>query len=544
MKIVYTTKGQISDLNQTPAEIPFDHLFLEQSNNEAIIYFKKLQSYLKNSKPEEVLLIINTPNLYVHESKKKILKKWEDLNTSVLFGAAASFDFSDEKLFYYYWKFYPRQDSVYDYLDSRFFVGKASMLLRVVNDITSNYTLSEACSVNDVFHRFFVDTQSQHIKIDYSIALDYKHELLGSSKGRMTTIKWPMFSKIHSLLFFESEQKLLSKNALAKYQSLSRDYIVYDTHPFNEKTKSAPSFYIEHIEKRNISFFALLLSGLAYIKSIWIMFVIGIFNKGNFEQEKIFRYTRNKGKEVNTSISYLTELLCKREPFSFSHFNDGEITFIEKYLENDHKEVWFGRYQNQYNEKLGKLLVDAFLLKRENYFVGAPCRICHPDLRSKVDELRTPGEFTIPAMTLHHNLNYYPSILGLIKNRKNYFVVNQYQDLTFFKKIGFHIEEEQIITIPFKKAHDEFDKLKDLKFEKGSVVLMMCGMLAKILCFHLFQSQPEVTFMAFGSSFDDLIQTDTNFKLYPKKYPFARHIKSSKRYLFGAKSECENCFNI
>lgn len=512
-------------------------------------FFESLATYLEKSDPGEMLMVVNDSNIRIQVSAQEIFQQWEKLDSQIIFCASAHFDYQSEALSYYYWKFYPRQNTLYDFLDSNFFMGQVNNLLEMVNDIMENYDWNDDYAIHDLFHRVYVDTQSGLVKSKYKIALDHSHNIIGSTSGRVAVFRWPLFSKIHSFLFFNEEKKLL-KSDQSSTQNKSRDYRVEKSRPFNKKTNSFPAIFIGKVkEKSSWSLSAWWFSILAYTQSLRKLFVIQFFNKGNSSHEKIFRYTKNKGQELNKSITRILELLREKQPFSFSHFNDGEITFIKKYLEKDHKEVWFGgklfgRFQDQYNQKLGEILVNSFEMQQLNYFVGTPCKSCHPKLHDFAKKARKSNPFTIPAMTFHHNLSHYPEILGLTKKRKTYFVVNPYQDLSFFRDIGFNIEKDQHIIVPFKNAHNEFGKLKELKFEEGSVVLLMCGMLAKILCAHWFKNQPSVTFIAFGSSFDDFIQKNINFKVFPKKHPFSRHIIGSRSYLFGSKPKCKICFDL
>lgn len=549
MKILSRPKAFEPRFFSENISIQVDHLPNGEDTTDPKSFFESLRNYLGNSDSKEVLMVVSDPTIQVQAPEQEILKLWEKFDSQIVFSATAHFHYQSEALAYYYWKYYPRQDTLYDFLDSNFFIGRASDLLEMVNDIVEHYDLSGAYAINDLFHRVYVDTQSRHIAANYAILLDHSHKLAGSTDGRVAVFRWFLFSKVHSFLFFEEEKKGLKPDQ-SSAQNKSRDYREKKSGPFNKKTQTSPAIFIGDLkEERGWPFYALLLSFAAYFRSIGTLLKITFFNKGNSSSEKIFRYSKNKGKELNESISQIMDLLRRKQPFSFSHFNDGEITFIKKYLAKDHKEVWFGgklfgRFQDQYNKKLGELLVDSFEMQQPNYFVGTPCESCHPRLHDFAKKERKSDPFTIPAMTFHHNLSYYPEILGQIKNRKTYFAINPYQDLSFFKDCGFTIGNDQHIKVPFKNAHNEFDNLKELRFEEGAVVLLMCGMLAKILCAHWYRNQPSVTFIAFGSSFDDFIQENINFRLFPKKHPFSRHIIGSRGYLFGAKPKCEVCFDV
>ena len=112
------------------------------------------------------------------------------------------------------------------------------------------------------------------------------------------------------------------------------------------------------------------------------------------------------------------------------------------------------------------------------------------------------------------------------------------------EKMGFDFSDEQIIRVPFRNAHEQYNNLKEHTFEEGAVVLLMSGMLAKILCAYWFEHYPKTTFIAFGSSFDDYIQSKINFNLYPKKFPFSKTLIGSRSYLFGHKKHCPGCYDM
>ncbi len=453
---------------------------------------RELQDFLENQDPEKLILVSTG---YEH-AQQSLFEKFERLESDIIFSATSSYHFENSKLSYYYWKYYPRvQQSSFHFINPDFFIGRAWAIRSLLNDISSLYNTrfekGNQKSSKDLFHRIYVDITSGFVDVDYRIRLDHSQSIFKNDESEQMK-RWIFVSKIHRFLFTQSE-------------------------------------------KQNLQ---------TYIKSLLAWIVILFNNKGQQNPVKIFRYAKNHGREVSKDIERLMLLLKNGLPFSFSHFNDGEITFISKYVKGNHKEVWFGRRQNQYTEKLGRLLVEAFLLDKKNYFIGVPCSSCHPKLRRKANALREPSEFTISAMTLHHNLAYYPEILGLLKKRSLYFVVNPYQDLTFFSELGLEVNEERTIKVPFKNSHKLYDQLMDREFEENSVVLMMCGMLGKILIPTWFENNPTTTFLTFGSSFDDLIQKNINFKLYPKKTPFSRHLIGTRSFLFGPKKKCKQCFDL
>ncbi|MEQ8533448.1 MAG: hypothetical protein RIB86_16450, partial [Imperialibacter sp.] len=280
-------------------------------------------------------------------------------------------------------------------------------------------------------------------------------------------------------------------------------------------------------------------------QSLVTLLQINRYNKGRSIQQQVFRYSKNFGPTYHESASRLRDLLKKKEPFCFSHLNDGEITFIRKYLSKDNEAKWYGRKQQIYSEVLAERLLTALQTKNHNYFVGIPCGTCYPELKALALKLRQADEFTVPAMTIHHNLSLLPAILGALRGRKLFFVLNEYQDLTVLKKLGLEADETRIMRVPFRNSYELYDELAEQRFGDGTVVMMMCGMLAKIVSPVWFGNNPTCTFLAFGSSMDDLIQTDNiKYKLYPSEFPYTRNIYPYRSFLFGLKKPCPECFDL
>jgi hypothetical protein len=290
---------------------------------------------------------------------------------------------------------------------------------------------------------------------------------------------------------------------------------------------------------------AALVSFAAYLQSLVSLMRINSYNKGTSTQAQVFRYSKNHAPGYHESVLRLRGLLEKKEPFCFSHLNDGEMTFIRKYLNKDNEAKWYGRKQQIYSEVLAERLLTALRSKSNNYFVGIPCGTCYPELKTLALELRQADEFTVPAMTIHHNLSMLPAILGQLKDRKLFFVLNEFQDLTALQKLGLKVNDRNIMRVPFRNSYELYDDLTDQQFEKGTVVMMMCGMLAKIVSPVWFENNPTCTFLAFGSSMDDLIQTDNiKYKLFPSEFPFTRNIHPYRSFLFGYKKPCPECFDL
>ena len=127
-----------------------------------------------------------------------------------------------------------------------------------------------------------------------------------------------------------------------------------------------------------------------------------------------------------------------------------------------------------------------------------------------------------------------PKLLSLLRNRKVYFFTNEYQDLSFFSDFGIEVDEARVVKVPFRNSYLLYDEYVNYSFPEGAVVLLMCGMLAKILVKDWVKVMNNVTFLALGSSLDDLIQKEKiNYKPFPISLPFtSNRTRSGKTPVF------------
>ena len=521
---------------------------------------------------DDHLLIVDAFDVDVNGSASQILALFAQLNTDILFSAEANFYFRDPILRYYYWKFYPRGTTYYDYLNSGSVMGKLKHLRQMLTDMqalygvdfTNEQELTQIRSDQSLFSRFYADCSSQFFQPDYSVTIDSQQQLFACTGGRSTAVRWPLLSKRHSFLFFQYERKLLKTFQLASQQTIFRDLSWKNGELHNTATGTHP--LVIHIPASRENFsrrlsqlkgkytfnasslmkpLAAFISLAAYVQSLVVLIRINRYNKGISMQAQVFRYSKNHAPGYHESVFRLRSLLEKKEAFCFSHINDGEMTFIRKYLSKDNEAKWYGRKQQIYSEVLAERLLTALQAKSNNYFVGIPCGICYPELKTLALELRQADDFTVPAMTIHHNLSMLPAILGELRDRKLFFVLNEFQDLTALQKLGLRGNESNVMRVPFRNSYELYDDLAGQRFENGTVVMMMCGMLAKIVSPVWFENNPTCTFLAFGSSMDDLIQTDNiKYKLFPSEFPFTRNIHPYRSFLFGYKKPCPECFDL
>ncbi len=536
------------------------------------IKLRILKDYLTQLNPTDLILFVDAYDVIIRAQKESIINEFKSFECDILFSAEANFYFQDPSLRYYYWKYYPRSPLPYNYLNSGTFMGSASSILRMLDEISSFYQVDfydddqvrQIKSDQYLFSRYYIDSYYKTIETKNKVKLDHGQQLFGCTGGRQFGMPSYTINWIHRFLYFRFERKLLRLFKFPDEQNQVLDYH-YDTvkDEYQQKlTSTAPKVLhfprsenkmeklLQIIQGKRINFAVLnpvviISSFAAYFLSSLLSLLILIINLGVTNPGRLFRYRNNQNPEFTESVEAILQKLKDRKPFAFAHFNDGELTFIKKHLEEDKKETWYGRGQQKYTSALGELLTESIQIDDENFFVGVPCSTCWSEHRDLANKLRSGMKNTIPAMVFHHNLNYLPSIIGQLHNRTCYFIANEKQDFSLLEKLGVNVIEKNRINVPFVNSYLLFEELKNKKFEEGSVVILTCGMLAKILIPELYKRNPETSFIALGSSMDDLIQKDNmRFILFPKKLPFTANLYPTKFFLFGRKKPCNECYRI
>lgn len=508
---------------------------------------------------QATVLVYNTNSTLLKGELTDYQSIYEQAGCDILFSASAAFHYDDEVLRYYFWKFYPRVKSHYHYLDSNAFIGKAGAIKRLMRQIIEEY--KDDFSWHDLVTRYYVEYMLKAINSTLKIKLDDTQVLFANVDGRRSAFKWPLRGWMHADLFLRKETALLQKIRQEKFQDkfwdlrIDKEGIAYHKQmnsPLIWMTNGGPDIK-QSIDnqlkgsaagKKGIVIY--LNSLKAYFSSFFSFLFALIINRGETRPYRIFRYTANSNPEWQQTMQKFLAHLDRHEGFTFSHFNDGELTFIKKYINEDHAETWFGRRQQKYTKTLGAHLTKALKLDQPHYYVGVSCSVHHPRLRRIADELTSGQKNIVPAMSLHHNPRFFPNIIHHMKDRPVYFVKNEFQRLDVFEQLGVTIEEENQIVVPFKNSYLLFDELKDRTFPDGAIVILICGMLAKIIIPEWFQKNPNTTFIALGSSMDDFIQrTNTKFRLYPKEgLPLTCNIQPTKFFAFGWKKECKECWTM
>ncbi|MBV6645854.1 MAG: hypothetical protein KI790_10415 [Cyclobacteriaceae bacterium] len=530
--------GFIDDQAQQSSPLPddFDTVrLLSYSNRQEVPFLLKGELELIRDHDKLVLVILDMSQVFLSQSLIKINTSYQPDGAEILFPGSDYFHFSNPILRYFYWKHYPRPDLRKNYLDANVFIGKVEVILDFIKDIGKQYPEEKTGILQDAISRYYVDSANGCFQPDFKIRLDKAGELLVStrfSRFRKLRLPW-LFDLLLALkepLPSPDEKRLLNVK-------VEGDRFQHLHHGKNPVAISA--LVLNKSQQPKISKVMLLWKTL---KAYWLVLRV---NKWHISRQKIFRYSPNKSLALDKATQKIVHRLKNRLPLSFAHYNDGELTFIRDFLEKRDHEKWFGRRQQQYNPLLAERLHDAMKFRKEGYFVGVPCSTDHGKLRKLADVVVGDYEFKVPAMSIHHNLAYMPRILYALRDREVFFFTNEYQELTFFEHLGIQVKSEKVIKVPFRNSYLEYDKYQNMKFPENAVVVLTCGMLAKILVKAWYESHDDLTVLALGSSLDDQIQKENiDFELYPKDTPLTKNLHKSRSFLFGYKKRCRECYDF
>ena len=484
-----------------------------------------------------VLVLWDTARLFL---SKNFTRKIDQVSSEgVLFPASSHLEFDNHALYYYYWKHFPRPHKRYNFIDSSAFYGGSGSLSVLMKDVLDTY--SEETSLSVMLNRYYADATNGCFSSQGDIVLDYKQEVFAvTQRSSKPQLRWGW---MYELLYQVTEKKLLNERGFEDALQYPLNVIEKDGVFYQQITKTEPGILIsEPIPESPISLPVPLKKEIRKA-TIGEYLAINKKNKWTQKYSKLFRYQINKAKKVTDGTSKILSRLEQKQPLSFAHYNDGELSFIKDYLQEKHHNNWYGRKQQQYDPVLAKRLHEAMQYRKEGYFVGVPCSVHHRRLRKLADKIVGDYEYKIQAMSIHHNLAYMPRLLQALKDREVYFFCNEFQDLSFFRHVGIEVDPKRVTTVPFKNSYLEYDQYAKMKFPKDAVVVLICGMLAKILTKIWYESHDSLTVLALGSSLDDQIQKQMiKFEPYPKEMPMA--VRGGRPFLFGRKKFCRECYDI
>jgi hypothetical protein len=194
------------------------------------IKIKLLFDYLKTVEAEQLLLITDAFDVLINASEDDILKAFSTFEKDIIFGAEANFYFRNHRIKKYYQAKYPESATIYKYLNSGTFMGKAVHIQMLLKDIISKNEID--ISKDDFIHSFISDqylyskhfveyTQSPNQQ--YAIGLDQFHFLFEVTGGRSRVMNLPYITKVHAYNAYKLERAVLKFFGLNQFQSKLTD---------------------------------------------------------------------------------------------------------------------------------------------------------------------------------------------------------------------------------------------------------------------------------------------------------------------------------
>lgn len=201
----------------------------------------------------------------------------------------------------------------------------------------------------------------------------------------------------------------------------------------------------------------------------------------------------------------IMKLFEEQEPFSFVRFNEGEMEGVQ----GVGKVV--ARGDQKVDNTLHQALIDALEYREDNYWIGGVCSVCFPEQYVTYREYLPEGsyEYETHAVVFINNKHWKRFLYDFGKyhaGRDIYWISGEDQNIELLQDYP-DLNQPNIvehIKVPTQNAWKERDKVFDRlqTFEKGSIVIMSCGPLSRIIGHKGWEINKEVTWFDSGAIFD------------------------------------------
>lgn len=201
----------------------------------------------------------------------------------------------------------------------------------------------------------------------------------------------------------------------------------------------------------------------------------------------------------------MVDLFKSGEGFAFARFNDGEMRGIKSIGDV------VARGDQYVYASLHNALVKSLQHEQKNYWKGFPCQTCYPELRQLYDSyVGKDYPYQTYAVTFCNNghwkkfIEQFRSLIGI---RDLAWVSGSDQDVDKLYSI-IHVETFNRIychiKLPLKNAWSMYEQTLPLvtAFKPGSIVVLSCGPLGRVLTCEWFKIRQDCVFFDSGSLFD------------------------------------------
>jgi hypothetical protein len=209
---------------------------------------------------------------------------------------------------------------------------------------------------------------------------------------------------------------------------------------------------------------------------------------------------------MNYSLEYFVNKLSKREPFAVSRFNDGEMGVIL----GTHSVV--SRGDQRASSRLKIKLLEAMTYRHHDYFVGMPDKKFKEAYKNA--EMIVGDYENITSSVVFHDDNWINALRGITGNADKFDSVAWVGSSKHkIEKLPFNVDKH-IVTL-HRDSFKEYNKIRNEKIPAGSLVLISCGPLGRILAKEWFELDDSLTILEIGSVFDPI--TQNVWRPYQKK---------------------------
>jgi len=210
-------------------------------------------------------------------------------------------------------------------------------------------------------------------------------------------------------------------------------------------------------------------------------------------------------KNFQEEIVKLFNKLKNGEKFSFSKYADGEWSVINGHPLNNNE---FEYKDNEEFSLARKMLIDSFLFKDENYFVGISCECCQGIEHFKMKEFckQDKERLTYANIFVNSNYRFYKSnFISEYSNHKIHLVANKnskIENLPFSVEKFYPVENSAYI--------HNLDLIDEINKEKYSdkLFLFCAGPFGNILAYKLFENNKNNTYLDIGSTLNPWLQSE------------------------------------
>ena len=220
----------------------------------------------------------------------------------------------------------------------------------------------------------------------------------------------------------------------------------------------------------------------------------------------------------------LIDNLKNNTPFALGRFNDGEMLGIWQ------AGTVVARGDQLVSMELRDKLTQALVHMQPEYWVGLPCSKCFPEHSNLAKSLvnpQYPHQTHAVVFTNRNWKRFVEEFPNHINKRNIYWVGGDDQDVTW---LPFDVTEQY--KVPKQDAWSEYENTFSLVdgFAEGSIVLVTCGPMARVLVKEWYEKRPDLTIIDIGSTFD----------------PFTRNVwhnshKGWEETGFNLTAKCEEC---